>query len=365
MADTATIFSAGESFRGYTIVKLLGKGGLGEVYLAHGPNGGNCAIKVLYPQAAKDKPEYIKRFLREAKIAMSVRHPNLVSVHDVGHDGDKDVYYLVMDYVQGSDLRTAIAFGGAMDHNEAVRIIACVAGALAAGESFSVVHRDIKPENIMITGDGTVKLVDLGVAKARGTDSLRTMQKTVFGTPNYISPEQAIDSSAVDERADVYSLGVVLFELLTGRHPYARPRTKDTLDFLLSPEPLPDIREFAPSVPVQISALLQLMCAKDPAKRIGSVAKLLGTLAKFGYDVAKLEAERQSRAAAQAQDFDYAAFVSAPANNTLSFEAQDAEIREFVQRLKTRRLKKRILGAVLAVLVFSAAFVALAFLIVK
>ena len=96
MADTATIFSAGESFRGYTIVKLLGKGGLGEVYLAHGPNGGNCAIKVLYPQAAKDKPEYIKRFLREAKIAMSVRHPYLVSVHDVGRDGSRDVYSIVV-----------------------------------------------------------------------------------------------------------------------------------------------------------------------------------------------------------------------------------------------------------------------------
>ena len=209
---TDEIFQTGENFRGYVIEKLLGKGGLGAVYLArHELMDQQFAIKILYPNVAREKPEYVRRFVREARIAAKISHPNLVSVHNVGYDNIKDVYFLVMDYVDGSDLRTAIAMGGAMDPREALRIVSSVAKALAAGEPYGIVHRDIKPENIMLTQDGHVKLVDLGVAKASGTDSLKTMAKTVFGTPNYISPEQAMNKEPIDERSDLYSVGVLMY----------------------------------------------------------------------------------------------------------------------------------------------------------
>ena len=224
------LFQAGDFFRGYVIEKPIGEGGLGMVYLVrHRVLDTPFALKILNPKVAAQKPEYVKRFVREAKLASKIRHPNLVTVHDAGHDEDRGIYYLVMDYVQGSTLRQAIALGGGMTDKEAVRIISCVASALDAAQGFGLVHRDIKPENIMLMQDGTVKLIDLGVAKAtRAIDSLKTMEKTVFGTPAYMSPEQAMDSSSVDVRSDIYSLGVVFFEMLCGRSPY-RGRTTEKI----------------------------------------------------------------------------------------------------------------------------------------
>ena len=207
------IFSEGESFRGYSIVKLLGKGGLGAVYLArHEMLDAFYAVKVLYPWVATESPDFFKRFLREAKIATRVRHPNLVEVHDCGFDQERGLYYLVMDYVGGGTLREAIAFSGKIGCDEAARIVVQVASALEAASRYNIVHRDIKPENIMLKPDGTVKLVDLGIAKADGLkDSLRTTAESMFGTPTYISPEQAISAADVDVRADIYSLGIVFF----------------------------------------------------------------------------------------------------------------------------------------------------------
>lgn len=352
------IFSAGEKFHGYIIEKPLGKGGLGAVYLVrHELMELPFALKILYPRVASESPEYVRRFVREAKIASKIRNANLVAVHDVGYDTAKGIYFLIMDYVRGSDLRTAIALGGAMDPREAVRIVASVARALAAGEPFGVVHRDIKPENIMLEDDGTVKLVDLGVAKIKGTDSLRTMPKTIFGTPNYISPEQAMDSSAVDSRADIYSLGVVLYELLCGRRPYECDTPTEVIKVLLSPKPLPDIRAANPAVPQKLSMLLQLMLAKAPEKRIACASQLLDTLVRFGYgDVARENAVSTVATASYGagkpdeKPFDYAGLSAAPANDTLSFKTQDREISEFVEKLKARKRRNKLLTTLAGVL---------------
>ena len=353
------IFSENENFRGYRIERLIGRGGLGAVYLAqHITLDGYFALKILDPETADEKPEYVKRFVREAKIASKIRHPNLVQVHDAGFDEAKGVYFIVMDYVSGSDLRTAIAMGGAMEPKEAVQIIAAVASALAAGEPFGMVHRDIKPENIMLAEDGSVKLVDLGVAKAKNTDSLVTISNTVFGTPNYISPEQAQDSSAVDARADVYSLGIVLYELLCGRRPYNCNSPSDVIAKLLSPEELPDIRTFKADVPQKLAVLLQLMCAKSPEKRIASASALLDVLKRFGYDTPSVKQTSVGLLASpkpQEQPVDYAEIAKTPANDTLSFETRDEEISKFVKRLKARRRIKRIaLAAAIALLAVAA-----------
>lgn len=341
------LFLPGEKFRGYEIVKSIGQGGLGSVYLArHGALDQMYAIKVLRPKMAKSNPEYVKRFVREAKIAVRVRNPNLVAVHDIGYDKGKGLYYLVMDYVEGCTLRTAIAMGGAMEPGEALRIVSCVAGALSAAEPFGVVHRDVKPENILITEEGKVKLVDLGVAKASGTDSLRTMTKTVFGTPNYISPEQARDSSSVDFRADVYSLGIVLFELLAGRRPYECRSQADIVSILFSPDPVPDVRTCASEVSPKLAMLLRMMCEKDPAKRIASASVLLDAIKRFGLQV------NSAPAAAPAESqkpFDYAAYIKTPADDTLSFKTNDAEIQDFVAKMKSKKRKSNILSIVVLI----------------
>ena len=166
MENDENIFQPGEEFHGYVVDRVLGQGGLGSVWLArHQVLDTLFAIKILDPAVAEERPEFVKRFVREAKLATKIRHPNLVTVHDAGYDSAKGVYFLVMDYVKGGTLRDLIAFGGAQPEKEAVRIILQVADVLAAAQCFGMVHRDLKPENIMLTKDGVVKLLDLGVAK--------------------------------------------------------------------------------------------------------------------------------------------------------------------------------------------------------
>ena len=339
----------GEKVGDYVVERLIGRGALGEVYLVRrDPDGERFAMKTLLPDVAEDNPEYIQRFVREGRLAMKMRHPNIVAVHDVGYSSERGVYYLVMDYVRGGDLRAAIAIGGAMEPGEAVRIVASVASALASGERFGLVHRDIKPENVMIEDDGSVKLVDLGVAKVDETDSLHTMSNAVFGTPNYISPEQASDSSKVDSRADVYSLGIVLFELLTGRRPYEGSNPADAAVFLFSSKAIPDVRTVNPSVPAPLAKILARMCEKRLDRRIASASALVEEFNAAGLlnDADPPSRSRvQRRAPEDDRPFDYAAYIDRPANNTLTFDTEDTEIAEFVARLKTRRRRHRIVVA--------------------
>jgi len=344
------LFQPGEHFRGYCVEKMLGKGGLGSVWLVrHEMLDTLFALKTLDPEMAEDRPEYVKRFVREAKIASKIRHPNLVAVHDAGYDTDKNVYYLVMDYVAGGTLRDAIAFGGARPEKEAVQIILQVASALAAARRFDMVHRDIKPENIMLTSEGTAKLVDLGVAKITdGSDSLKTTAHSVFGTPAYISPEQALDSSKVDTRADIYSLGIVLFEMLCGRRPYDGNTPQEVIQQVLDQKPIPDVRTFNRHLSTKVAAVLQMMCAKHAQDRIPSPEKLIEAFARIGY---VLPGEPVVEFAADSSED--AAPVELPpdgtANDTLTFETQDKEIQDFVAKLKQKRQKKRLLKIALAV----------------
>lgn len=342
--DANGLFPQGIRFRGYVVEKLIGKGAMGAVYLVkHEMLNQKYALKVLSKDVAVRQPEYVERFLREARIASQIRHPNLVAVHDVGYDETHDVYYLVMDYVSGSNLRCAIALGGVMDHHEAVGIVACVASALVAGAGLGIVHRDLKPENILLDDKGNVKLVDLGVAKAVGADSLRTMANTVFGTPNYISPEQAIDSSSVDARADIYSLGVILFELLAGKHPYGDGEMSTALKFLLSRETIPDVSRINPKVPSKLAAIVGLMCEKNPDKRISSCAELLKMLRGIGYDVPEASPVVSTADVAEENaSVNINEILNRPANNTLSFETKDEEITSFVENLKRRKRRKKI-----------------------
>ena len=345
------VFVPDEEFHGYVVERKLGAGGLGTVWLArHQMLDTLFAVKVLDPDVAEEQPDYVKRFVREAKLATKIRHPNLVAVHDAGYDAAKGVYFLVMDYVKGDTLRDVIAFGGAQPEKEAVRIILQVADVLAAAQCFGMVHRDLKPENIMLTKEGVVKLLDLGVAKVSGgLDSLKTQTNAVFGTPAYISPEQAIDASTVDARADVYSLGVILFELLSGRRPYTGDDPMGTFKQLLDSSPLPDVRTVNGKVSQEVAETVARMCAKRLEDRIATPKDLLETFARIGYALpATSGSEIAAEAAPEGEEgpsvADLVAGLSAKsADRSLELETQDVEIQEFISRLKQRKRRRWLL----------------------
>jgi len=346
------VFEPGELFHGYIIEKRIGEGGLGTIWLGrHHMLDTLFAIKVLDPEIAKEKPEYVKRFVREAKLATRIRHPNLVAVHDAGYDEARGVYFLVMDYVKGDTLRSAIAFGGVQSEKDAVRIILQIADVLAAAQRFGMVHRDLKPENIMLTPEGNAKLLDLGIAKiAGGIDSLKTTAKTVFGTPAYISPEQAADSSAVDTRADIYSLGVILFEMLCGRRPYTGDTAKQVLQQLLDPSPIPDVRTFNDKVSPKLSAVLLLMCAKNRDDRLASPQALIETFGRLGYALpssgeAEFAPEEDAASEGMVQDLVPDPDTASANGESLTLETQDRDVQEFLQHLRRKRMRKRVVWA--------------------
>ena len=354
-AEGEALFQRGESFHGYTVERLLGKGGLGTVWLVrHQMLDTLFALKVLDPDVAEERPEYVKRFVREAKLATRIRHPNLVAVHDAGFDGDKGVYFLVMDYVNGDTLRKPIAFGGGIPEKEAVRIILQVADVLAAAQRFGMVHRDLKPENIMITSDGTVKLLDLGIAKVSdGLDSLKTTTNTVFGTPSYISPEQALDSSTVDSRADVYSLGIILFEMLCGRRPYSGDTPAEVVEQLLGDNPIPDVCTFNSSVSPKLSAVISLMCAKRLQDRLASPRDVLAAFARLGYSMpatvgAEFAAEDEGEDEGPSMEELVSELATKKIDRSLTMKTQDAEMQEFVSRLKRKKSRNWVLVGIAA-----------------
>ena len=213
------VLKPGDIFEKYTVEKLLGRGGMGAVYLVrHNILDSLFALKVLFPEVASKNRQFVDRFIREAKLACKIKHPNLIAVHDAGKNPENGMYYIIMDYASGGSVRDLLKRTGHISPIQAVQIIRQVASALETARKHNMVHRDIKPDNIMFTSDGSAKLADLGIAKSTDEqDTMLTMEASVFGTPAYMSPEQAMDSSKVDCRADIYSLGIVFYEMLSGR----------------------------------------------------------------------------------------------------------------------------------------------------
>jgi len=211
-----------EHFPQLQIVGLLGQGGMGAVYEARQKRLDRpVALKVLLPDADREA-SFAERFEREARSLARLQHPNIVTVHDSGQSGD--LYYFIMEYVDGSNLRQVMN-AGAVHPSKALAIIGQVCDALAYAHKEGIVHRDIKPENILIDKNGRVKIADFGIAKlvSRGsTDYSLTAPQQIMGTMHYMAPEQIESTAEVDHRADLYSLGVVLYELLTGELPIGR-----------------------------------------------------------------------------------------------------------------------------------------------
>ena len=269
---------SGERFGDFEILKKLGQGGMGSVYKARQISMDRLvALKFLPPHLANDKM-YVERFYREARISAKVDHSNIVRGLAVGEiDGQ---HYFAMEYVEGESLQDKVDKKGPLSPEETVNLMKQMAMAMMHAEEKGLVHRDIKPDNILITSDGTAKLVDLGLAKLSFAQMTRmTDTGTSMGTPYYMAPEQARDSARADNRSDIYSLGITFYFALTGRVPY---EGSSALEIMLKHEtdPLPSLQKIKPGIPHSLSRIIEKMVEKKPEKRYQNAAQLLSDLSK-------------------------------------------------------------------------------------
>jgi serine/threonine-protein kinase len=254
----------------YEILSPLGEGGMGSVYKALDPMiGRTVAVKTLTAGLGEEElAEFKGRFFREARSAGRISHPNVVTIYDVGEaDGTP---FIAMEYVEGRTLRAALDAEGALAPERAARIAAQVAAGLAAAHKLAIVHRDVKPANIMIAPGAPVKLMDFGIAKL--PDSMKTQTGMILGSPTYVAPEQVVGQS-VDGRSDVFSLGVVLYEMLTGTVPFAGMAVGALLYSVLN-EAHPPPSAYNTRVPAVFERILARALAKHPDDRYQDAAEL-------------------------------------------------------------------------------------------
>ncbi len=261
----------------YELAHLVARGGMAEVYLAHDKFLDRpVALKILFPELSVDR-SFVERFRREAQAAANLSHPNIVPVFDWGEDSG--VYFIVMEFVDGRTLSAILRSAGAMHPDRAAEITADVAGALAYAHRRGVVHRDVKPGNVLITEEGVVKVTDFGIARALNTEESLTQTGAVMGTATYFSPEQA-EGLGVDARSDIYSLGVVLFEMVTGRPPFLGETPVSVASKHVREHP-PVPREINPSIPPDLEAIILKCMAKSPEHRYPTGDDLRVDLLRF------------------------------------------------------------------------------------
>ena len=257
----------------YRIVRHLARGGMAEVYLGHDQLLDRpVAIKALLPELAHDAA-FVERFRREARSAARLNHTNIVSVYDFGEDAG--AYFIVMEYVDGVTLRQIIRDEAPMDPVKAVAIGADVAAALAAAHAQGIIHRDVKPANVLITG-GVIKVADFGIARAGDGREGLTMPGAVIGTATYLSPEQA-QGRNTDQRSDLYSLGMVVYEMLAGGPPFKGDNPVAVAFRQLSEIPAAP-SSLNPAVPPELDAVVAKVLSKDPSRRQASAAELRADL---------------------------------------------------------------------------------------
>lgn len=261
----------GENVGPYRIIEKLGQGGMATVYKAyHAGLDRYVALKILHPDLTGD-PTFIARFQREARVIAKLEHPNIVPVHDFAeHDGYP---YLVMKYIEGETLKARLA-RNPLTSSEINKIVEAVGSALTYAHQQGILHRDIKPSNVLIAKDGHIYLADFGLARiAQATTSTLT-NDAILGTPQYISPEQAMGKSNLDERTDIYSFGVMLYEMTVGRVPFSADTPFSIIyDHIYSPLPLP--RTLNPSVTERVERVLLKALAKEQDDRYKSVAEMV------------------------------------------------------------------------------------------
>jgi serine/threonine protein kinase len=280
-------FTAGENVGPYRIIKQLGQGGMASVFKAYHPALDRfVAIKVLHP-AFKEDPNFLSRFQREARVVARLEHPHIVPIYDFAeHEGQP---YLVMKYIEGVTLKARLA-EKPLSKNEAIEIIDAIGSALSYAHEQGVLHRDIKPSNILLSPDGGIYLADFGLARIAEAGASTLSKDVMLGTPQYISPEQAKGLGNLDEGTDVYSLGVVLYEIVVGRVPFSADTPFSIIHDHIYTE-LPPPSQVNPHVPPRVEAVLMKALEKERAGRYADVASLVAAFrtAVLGLEGAQAE----------------------------------------------------------------------------
>lgn len=253
----------------YLVIRAIGEGGMANVYLAHDTIlDRDVAIKVLRGDLSDDE-KFVRRFQREAISASSLSHPNIVEMYDVGEDNGR--YFIVMEYVPGKTLKSLIKRRGALTIPEVLDIMMQLTSAIAHAHASYIIHRDIKPQNVLILDDGMVKITDFGIAMALNSNEL-TQTNSVMGSVHYLPPEQA-NGSGSTIKSDIYSLGIMMYELLTGKLPF---KGENAVEIAIKQmkEPIPSVCKKNPEIPQSIENIILKACAKNPKNRYENVLEM-------------------------------------------------------------------------------------------
>ena len=266
----------------YEIIRILGEGGMANVYLAEDTIlNRKVAVKVLRGDLANDE-KFVRRFQREALSASSLNHPNIVEMYDVGEDDGN--FYIVMEYVDGKNLKQLIKRRNKLSLPEVIDIMKQLTDGIAHAHDSFIIHRDIKPQNMLILDNGLVKITDFGIAVALNNTQL-TQTNSVMGSVHYLPPEQAAGKGATF-KSDIYSLGILMFELLTGKLPF---RGDNAVEIALKQlkEPIPSVREIDETIPQSVENIVLKACAKNPENRYNSARDMYYDLCRCLSDEAK------------------------------------------------------------------------------
>lgn len=254
----------------YRLEAQQGSGGMAVIYKATDlALGRTVAVKILRPSLTSD-PDFLKRFRQEARNVANLSHPNIVTVHDVGQDGSTQ--YIVMEYVDGNDLKQLIRTGAPFSIDRSLNIAIKICAGVGYAHRAGLVHADVKPQNVLVTDSDNVKVTDFGIAQALSLTQPQERQRVVWGSPHYFSPEQA-QGEPPTPASDVYAIGIVLFEMLTGRLPFVGADQQELALAHIRETP-PNVSEINPNVPVHLDRILQKVLSKEPASRYRTADQL-------------------------------------------------------------------------------------------
>jgi serine/threonine protein kinase len=261
----------------YQILESLGEGGMAHVYRARDLNlQREVAVKVLRDDLIED-PAFQARFLQEARAAANLLHPNIVTVYDFGHDASR--YFMVMEYARGTDLKTLLRRRGRLSTAEAVNVAIQICAGVGYAHRAGLVHCDLKPQNVLIATDDRAKITDFGIARALASILPDEASEIVWGSPQYISPEQAAGGPP-SPASDVYAIGVMLFEMLAGRLPFVSSDPRQLAELHLS-TPAPSLRSLDPTVPLALDQIVLKVLSKEPSARYRTADQLGRVLTTF------------------------------------------------------------------------------------
>ncbi|MCX8023739.1 MAG: protein kinase, partial [Thermanaerothrix sp.] len=260
----------------YRLLRVIGSGGMALVYLAHDKTlDRQVAVKVLREPFSRETG-FRERFQNEARAAANLSHPNIVTVYDFGYDENTAALYLVMEYVKGQDLKSLLKERGPLPFDQAVRLVIQAARGIGYAHRMGVIHCDVKPHNLLVTPDGTLKVTDFGIARAIASIQSNENTDVVWGSPLYFSPEQAAGHPPIPA-SDVYSLGVVLYELLTGQPPFFDSDPAELARLHREARPRPP-RTLNPDIPDSLEKIVLKLLEKEPAKRYRTAQQLASVL---------------------------------------------------------------------------------------